>query len=458
MLQEGQACGCTIVKSFCTQCGSQLGKGQVCACAVAAPSETVTPIKPITPVSLEQQPVSQEQSANNASNPASHINEQHPHIAPPQTQEQSPIAAPTQIQEQFPPTSALSHAQEQHTPTLTTAPHETASLKPPRATKTRTRNTYVESPTIISKAKSLGKSSLLPLGPYKASTPMVSEQVSPLPGETPIKQYHMANLRNLLRIHRAAGHLEITNKRVIYRIESPTKRRKSTDHKSVIHSEYSIENIAGLEAANSYRFSICRCIIGLFAIVGNMAVMAWIVLSLTHGFSLSASAGNVYFMARPPLRLVLPWAAQGLSNGWAADVGYSSIGAGLTAGFGGIVMFFLLRGKYLAKLFMAGSSFGGFAIVALSYNAYAFVLLVLGLLFAIFGLALFSWIPDLTVSLLSNEGVRICVVRGRRFTDALHGFFGIGYAEAAPAMETEAAIRELGAMIASDFDTFDKPF
>ncbi|MCL2528452.1 MAG: hypothetical protein FWE42_08530 [Defluviitaleaceae bacterium] len=273
-----------------------------------------------------------------------------------------------------------------------------------------------------------------------ASANMVPGQVKPMSGEVPIKQYHIANINNLLRINRTAGYLEITSKRIIYRAEKHTYISSSTTH-----NEFAIEEIAGLEVTNNHRFSIARCAIGLTIIAGFSALIAWAVIALTFGFF--GDAYTVDFMTRPTLRQVLPWVFERLGQDRHADIGNLSMITGLIAGFGGIALFFLFKGKLLLKQFLLGMSFGGFAAVALTYNTYAFVLLALSSLCAIFGLGLFSTVSDLVISVLNKGGDKVCLVRARRLADIFHGSYGIGYAEIAPTDETDAAAQELGAII-----------
>jgi len=300
-------------------------------------------------------------------------------------------------------------------------------------------STYVEKPTIINSMKNISQGPISNTGYSYDTAQLVPEHVSALSDEVPVKQYHIAQCRNLLRFNRAAGYLAVTSKRVIFKAE-----RKSS--KTTIQREHNIEGIAGIEAVSNCRLSAVRVFIGLITLVAVAALAAAGVIWFTHG-GLRADAYVGYFMAGPSLTMVLPWAIEGLREGWPHDIGSISLGVGLVAGFGGVALFFLLRGKAWFKLIFLGISVGGFGASALTYNLYAFVLMVLSMLLAAFGVVLFAWVPDLVISLVSKEGRVIRMVYGRRLVDVFYGAAGAGYAEVAATMETERAIRELGAVI-----------
>ncbi|MCL2362981.1 MAG: hypothetical protein FWC73_14365 [Defluviitaleaceae bacterium] len=257
-----------------------------------------------------------------------------------------------------------------------------------------------------------------------------------------IRHYHITHLRNILRINRAAGYLEVTSKRISFKAE-----HNFLGKKTIVHREHGIDAIAGIEAVSNYRFSLARALIGLVTLAGVAMLIAAGVLMLTFGF-MQADA-DVVTMVRPTLARFLPQVLEGLMEGWYPDINSVSLIVGLAIGFGGIALFLLFKGKQWPKLVLLGASLGGFGAAALTYNLFAFVLLVMAIAFTVFGLSLFAWIPDLVISVINKEGVFIPLVCGRRFMDAICGTKGIGYAEAAPTEETEEAIKALGASLRS---------
>jgi len=275
--------------------------------------------------------------------------------------------------------------------------------------------------------------------------PVLAKQIIPgvdaLTDEIQVKQYHIACLRNLFRINRAAGHLAITSKRIIFRAE-----KRSFGNKTIIQREHYIEDIRGIEAVCNYRVSATRILIGIMTLGVLAAIGAAGVLWFTYG-SIWAEANAGHFVTQPPIHLIFSWAFMGLQEGWPHDIGYVSLGVGLIIGFGGVALFFLMRGRLWLKLAFLGLSVGGFGVAALAYNLYAFILLILSVFLAVFGLFVFSWVPDLVISVRRKEGVAMRLVYGRRLADVFKGRAGAGYAETAPTDKTADAIREIGAII-----------
>jgi len=314
--------------------------------------------------------------------------------------------------------------------------------RPTERPRTEKHNTYVEKPTITEKVKKLGIDATQPPDTDDGEISIVPNKISAMSGEMPIRQYHVANLRNLLRFTLAAGYIEVTNKRVIFRAEKQNKARNAT-----IHREFDIKHVAGIEGVSSYRFSLPAAAIGLVTIVAFAALMAWLVLSFTHGFARDLlSLDTATHMSMPALWLIIPRAIEGLTQGRQPDVNSISMIVGLVAGFGGIALFFVLRGKFWFKQMLLGISLGGFGVVALTYNTFAFVLLAVSVVMTIVGLVIFSWMPDLTINVRSMEGQEICLIR-RRSLSLLAGAPTARYAESAPREDTEAALSEIGAVI-----------
>jgi len=385
MLQEGQICECTVAKAFCTQCGKPLLEGQVCECVVT-------------------------------------------------NEAQKTFVVPEQLPDFEPIVLAEPHLYSDLVPEKIPFQEPVQRIKPPLS-----RNTFVEKPTIGASIKSIGQGTVN--GNHSNMTQLVPEHVCKISGEVPVKQYHISQCRNLLRFNRAAGYLAVTNKRVVFKAEAGFFGKKT-----IIQREHSIDNIAGFEAVSNYRLSAARALLGLITLATFAALTAAGVIWFTHG-ALRSDIYVGYFMARPSIGMVLPWAIEGLREGWSHDIGSVSLGVGLVAGFGGVALFFLLRGKFWIRLAFLGVSVGGFGASALTYNLYAFVLLVLSMMFAVLGLVLFAWLPDLVISVISKEGRVMRLVYGRRLADIFYGTAGAGYAEVAPVAATGDAIWELGAII-----------
>ena len=381
LLQDGQACVCTATPEevFCTQCGEKLKAGQVCICA-----------KPATP---------------------------EPPPTPPMPKRKPPTPKPPTIKR----------------------PDPIENTEPPTDIPAYPRRPFAEEPTITDTMKANFDEPDMPV----ETASLVPDYIAAIKNEEPIRQYHIANMRNFFRMTRAAGMLQITNKRVIFRAESHALGRTTATQR-----EHAIEGIAGLDVASSYRLSISRLALGLVTMLAAAALVAWAVFWLTHGGMLPTNEYVVNLMRPPTPSDFMPIALfYGMLDSWPAVIDTISLAAGLVAGFGGIALFFILRGKFWVKQILMGVSVGGYIGVALTYNVYAFVLLVLSLVLAAVGLVMFAWLPDLVVIIRSKSGGCIPLVCARRPYDAWRGTMGLGYAEVAPAAETLDAVNELGAII-----------
>ena len=451
-LSEGKACECTAVKRFCTQCGNTLPEGETCPCTTAADTD-------ITEAESEAPPINPAEEQESTP-------EWHPNHEPDPSPEWEPI--PEQDEEW--PEQELIHEWEPHPEPYPEAeqydytekepepyyapepeqyedpePHYNPEPKPHYDPPPRpTHNTYVEKPTIVeSVAKRMEISEPTPAGTQIVQ--IVPDCIGVMEGEVPIRQYGIANLRNLLRLTRADGRIQVTNKRVIYRAEG-----RSMGKRTVAQHEYNINEVTGIEAVSHCRFSLLHTAVGLITVAAAAAIMGWIVLLFSSHWG-----GRVHlpWFLRQANEFIdrqgfIAWARAWFIDGQGLDVSSISLIVGLVAGFGGIVLFFLLRGKFWLKLVMTGISLGGFVPVALADHIYSSVLLGISLLIAILGLVLFSRVPELVVSLHGKNDFRVVLVRARRrLAGMFHEPAGIGYAEAAPAPETEAAIDELGAII-----------
>jgi len=267
-------------------------------------------------------------------------------------------------------------------------------------------------------------------------------QINTPDSEAIIKKYHIAHLRNLLRVNRAAGYLELTNKRIIFKAENNFFNKKT-----IIRREHKIEGLAGIEAVSNYRFSFTRIVFGLITMLAMATLVAAGAIAATHGLPWAES--TAINMMSPPLTGLFSYAFEGLQESWYPDINPISLVIGLATGFGGVAMFLLLRNRLWLKLIFIGMTLGGFGASALTYNMFAFVLFIMSIAFAILGLVIFSWIPDLVISAITKEGKIVRLVCARRYTDILHGTQGVGYAEVAPTEETEVAIKELGTILLS---------
>jgi len=93
---------------------------------------------------------------------------------------------------------------------------------------------------------------------YERGMKIVPECIAATENEIPVKQYNIAILRNLLRFERAEGRLQVTNKRVIFRAAGTSVRGRTS-----LQQEYAIDEVAGIEARNNYKFNFLYLLFAL---------------------------------------------------------------------------------------------------------------------------------------------------------------------------------------------------
>jgi hypothetical protein len=125
---------------------------------------------------------------------------------------------------------------------------------------------------------------------YERGMKIVPDCISATENEIPIKQYNIAVLRNLLRFERAEGKLQVTNKRVIFRAPGTSLRGRTT-----IQQEYAIDEVAGIEARNNYKFNFLYLI---FVVFKRFGLKLFILCFSIFGFQLAlvASEAGIFYL------------------------------------------------------------------------------------------------------------------------------------------------------------------
>lgn len=108
---------------------------------------------------------------------------------------------------------------------------------------------------------------------YEENLQIVPDCVKASEGEMHVKQYKLAKLKSRafgIPYAKAVGRMQITNKRVIFRASG-----KSLVGKTTLQHEFTIDEIAGIEARKEHSFNIWDLIIGfIVAILGGAIVAA----------------------------------------------------------------------------------------------------------------------------------------------------------------------------------------
>jgi len=429
LLMEGQVCECEPEKQFCTQCGTQLIEGN-CTCEEVAESvsEPITePDQAVPNPSMESPRPSAAEPEPPWSNEAKEVAFGIPLLEPERPMYVS--EEPLQSEEEYPYDDL----------------DEPEPLIAKKQKKKQKHNKYVEKPTFIESAKSKmdipEAASNLP----ERDLQIVPDIIIPTATEMPIRQYHIANLRNIFRITRAVGYMQVTSKRLLFRAQE-----QSADAKTTILREVNINEITGLETASNYRFSPVRLGIGLLTIAAAASIIMLAVLAFTD-LTVITTENTAPLSTLEFYRWSFTWFVNGIS----ISISQVSLIIGLTIGFGGIALFFLLKGMLWFKLIFLGASLGGFFTASLTTNLYSYALLGLSLVINLLGLVLFATVADLIISTHLKSGSEINLVRAKKITPSIfqgHTQAGTGYAEIASTIETERSISELGAII-SDVQT-----
>ena len=258
-------------------------------------------------------------------------------------------------------------------------------------------------------------------GVYERGMQIVPDNLTLNEGEVPIRQYDVAVLRSRLKLERAEGRLQVTNKRLLFRATGRSVRGKTT-----LQHEFALDDMKGFEIHKNYRFSFLDLLVALICVVVVGALFGAMVTAL---FRSGAAVGAIF---------------------------------GLLLGGASVVPFFLLYRRFFLKLLCsAAGTMSVFPVFALSRmvaryggGGWSFlaglsaIVLVCAFVVLIAGLFLFSFKPNLVFDFKTMGGGAPIQIRRKA-----GGLFGAnrmeysGFNEVLPAADTERALREVGALI-----------
>ena len=237
---------------------------------------------------------------------------------------------------------------------------------------------------------------------YERGKKIVPDVIRPNEGEIPVKQYEIATLRTLLKLERAEGHMQVTNKRVLFRAPG-----RSIAGRTTLQHEFAIDEIAGLEAQRNYKYSFLHFFGAFFVLAFSFIISMWIT---TSAVTDTGRIGFASFLA-------------------------------LVFWIGGLVPFFLVYKNFLVKLLALGGSLGGIVFMNLtsmartgSINVFYVFLAIVTLLVVLFCWFLFFMRPNLVVRIKNKAGLNDGPV-----DVSIKGTF---FLEVIPTNESESAIRE----------------
>ena len=241
---------------------------------------------------------------------------------------------------------------------------------------------------------------------YERGKQIVPDLVAPCEGEVPIKQYHLVNIRSRFQGLWAEGRIMVTNKRILFRASG-----RSLIGRTMAEQEYVLDEISGLEISRGVRFSP-------FDLISNLVLMMLCIALARPMGLLSGIAGWIF-----PLLLTV----------------------------GGIAgLYFLGHRRYRWKLAASGVSAAG-AITLLLRSQLGghgvltalFTVAVVGLAIAcLMYLVLSSMKSVVSLSVMCKAGTSpaIWMISPQHFRLQTAS-------ELLPTEETDAAIREVGAII-----------
>ena len=247
---------------------------------------------------------------------------------------------------------------------------------------------------------------------FESGMKIVPDCIAANDGEIPIKQYDFAKLRNRLTLENARGRIQVTNKRIIFRAAG-----QSLFGKSVLHQEFRIDEIAGVEIRNKPEFNFLSLIFGIIitAIFGGGV-----------GFALTSLIGN----------------SSAASDVYKRQVTFLAATNRIFEKFYGIrqILLSIACGSILAQV--------------MSYYDNAFMIFCVALLAlaCLINLFLYSIVPNLVA--IFKTGASAAIEIKREPIMGLLSFLFVakddqnsGYQEILPWKDTDIAIRELGTMI-----------
>jgi hypothetical protein len=245
-------------------------------------------------------------------------------------------------------------------------------------------------------------------------------------GEIPVKQFNFVNLRNYLLgfipTGRAIGKLLITNKRVIF-----SARGHNFSGLTNYHQEFSISEIGGVKFRKSYRVTFKRFI--------GILLLSILLISLFGSLFMDHSYGS-----------------EGAAKAFSLLSTISLVVAGFIVFFPGLNKWI----KFIAAVISMSLSANSFDPYSFAYgamygesNTFYYIVSVLKVILLIYAIVSCAQMPDIEILVSTKGGGE--AVKVKAYQSGLSAFrepqYNCGYSYILPAVDTELAIREVGAII-----------
>lgn len=133
-------------------------------------------------------------------------------------------------------------------------------------------------------------------GCFERNKKIVPDLIAPCEQEIPVKQYHICNARSRIRGLWQEGRIQVTNKRVLFRLSGRSWIGKAMDH-----TEFTIDEVAGVSLSNGVRFGIWDFLVGAFICffaVGLGSALGQMPAFLSYVLALAITAAACIFLKK----------------------------------------------------------------------------------------------------------------------------------------------------------------
>ena len=246
-------------------------------------------------------------------------------------------------------------------------------------------------------------------GCFERGKKIVPELVAPCEQEIPVKQYDICNARSKIRGLWQEGRLQVTNKRILFRMSGRSWIGRVMDYK-----EFNIDEVAGISISNGVRFGLFDFIIGLL-----IAAVIILLFGARFGIEVAFSSSSIF---RGLMFLI-------------ANIG----------GLAAIGSFFIVKKKYFIKLLIMSLATGLLTMSVIAtrsafLHGFSSFLSILSVILTIVSLFLFSLKPSMSIMVQTKceSAAPICILSPRSV---------VSVTEVLPGDDADIAIEELGSMI-----------
>lgn len=242
--------------------------------------------------------------------------------------------------------------------------------------------------------------------PYEHNVPIVPGCIQPEENEIVVKQYNIAQLRTREKFMKAEGRMMVTNRRLLFRAAGT-----SLTGNILQEHQFNLDEIAGLQIHNDYKFSLLNFIGGIFLF-----------------FAISPFITRLLLYVRNEVAVAM---------------------LSLILGISGLIPTFVVYKRFWLKLLGAGVSCGAFMGVFIVSGLKFFALLsFFAFLVLLINLTVICFVPNLVIEIKTKGGEGALRIGSQKamFQRSVGDDYS-GFKEVLPWEDTVMAMNELGTMI-----------